>query len=96
MLFRSTAIGTTSVRTLESACVSGKLQKLQGTTNLFITEESSINFVDHLITNFHVPRSSLLMLVSAFTGRKELLSLYEIAKQEQMRFFSFGDGMMIR
>ena len=60
-----------------------------------MTEETRPHFVDHLITNFHVPRSSLLMLVSAFTGREKLLKLYDQAIKEQMRFFSFGDGMMI-
>lgn len=89
------AVGTTSVRTLESATVDGKLTKLQGSTDLFITESSQLRFVDSLITNFHVPRSSLLMLVSAFTGREKLLSIYHKAIQEKMRLFSFGDGMLI-
>lgn len=89
------AVGTTSVRTLESATFEGKLTKLRGSTDLFITEESTVRFVDSLITNFHVPRSSLLMLVSAFTGREKLLSLYEQAIKERMRLFSFGDGMLI-
>ncbi len=89
------AVGTTSVRTLESASVGGQLTKLQGSTDLFITESSKLKFVDSLITNFHVPRSSLLMLVSAFTGRKKLLKIYEEAIKEKMRLFSFGDGMLI-
>ncbi len=89
------AVGTTTVRTLESANIDGKLTKLQGSTDLFITETSKLHFVDSLITNFHVPRSSLLMLVSAFTGRKKLLELYKKAIHEQMRLFSFGDGMLI-
>ncbi|MBP7114043.1 MAG: tRNA preQ1(34) S-adenosylmethionine ribosyltransferase-isomerase QueA [Candidatus Peribacteraceae bacterium] len=89
------AVGTTSVRTLESAAMNGRLSKLQGSTDLFITENSQLHFVDHLITNFHVPRSSLLMLVSAFTGREKLLSIYDQAIKEQMRLFSFGDGMLI-
>lgn len=89
------AVGTTSVRTLESAMMNGKLAKLEGSTNLFITESSKLHFVDALITNFHVPRSSLLMLVSAFTGREKLLGIYAQAIKERMRLFSFGDGMLI-
>lgn len=89
------AVGTTSVRTLESACVNGQLNNMRGTTSIFITEDDSIQFVDGLITNFHVPKSSLLMLVSAFTGREKLMSLYSQAIKEKCRFFSFGDGMLI-
>jgi S-adenosylmethionine:tRNA ribosyltransferase-isomerase len=89
------AVGTTSVRTLESATLDGKISTLQGSTDLFITEHSTLHFVDSLITNFHVPRSSLLMLVSAFSGREKLLKIYESAIQERMRLFSFGDGMYI-
>ena len=89
------AIGTTTVRTLESASEESTLVRLNGSTSLFLTEESKLHFVDHLITNFHVPKSSLLMLVSAFTGREKLLELYDQAIRERMRFFSFGDGMMI-
>ncbi len=89
------AVGTTSVRTLESATVDGKISKITGSTNLFITETSTLKFVDSLITNFHVPRSSLLMLVSAFTGREKLLEIYKEAINERIRLFSFGDGMLI-
>ncbi len=89
------AVGTTSVRTLESACLNKKIVHLNGETNLFLTEDSILQFVDHLITNFHVPKSSLLMLVSALTGREKLLELYNIAITERFRLFSFGDGMMI-
>ncbi len=89
------AVGTTSVRTLESATQDGKLIKLHGSTDLFITEHTTLQFVDALITNFHVPRSSLLMLVSALTGRKKLLEIYEKAIREQIRLFSFGDAMLI-
>lgn len=89
------AVGTTSVRTLESATVNGSLSNLQGSTNLFLTESSKLHFVDSLITNFHVPRSSLLMLVSAFIGRERLLTIYKKAIDERMRLFSFGDGMLI-
>lgn len=89
------AVGTTTVRTLESASDGSALVRLNGSTSLFLTEESKLHFVDHLITNFHVPKSSLLMLVSAFTGREKLLELYDQAIKERMRFFSFGDGMMV-
>lgn len=90
------AVGTTVVRTLESAADNkGKLTKLSGSTNLFITEKTKLKFVDCLATNFHVPQSSLLMLVSAFTGRKKLLNLYDQAIYNSYRLFSFGDGMLI-
>lgn len=89
------AVGTTSVRTLESASDGSVLMRPDGKTNLFMTESSKPHFVDHLITNFHVPRSSLLMLVSAFTGREKLLELYKKAIDEKFRLFSFGDGMLI-
>ena len=91
------AVGTTVVRTLESASNSkGKLTKLSGETNLFITERSKLKFVDELITNFHVPKTSLLMLVSAFVGRQQLLALYKLAIKLKYRLFSFGDGMFIK
>lgn len=89
------AVGTTTVRTLESATVDGTLQRLSSITDIFITENDQLQFVDGLITNFHVPRSSLLMMVSAFTGRDTLLDLYKQAMQKDFRFFSFGDGMLI-
>lgn len=95
------AVGTTTVRTLESAAVLPedqdvpRLEYLRGVTDIFLTEDDLPLFTDGLITNFHVPRSSLLMLVSAFTGRDKLMDLYARAKNEQMRFFSFGDGMLI-
>lgn len=90
-------VGTTVTRTLESAVNSnGIIEKLSGTTDLFITEEYKLKFVNSVITNFHVPKSSLLMLISAFIGRKKLFELYEIAKKNNFRFFSFGDGMFIK
>lgn len=91
------AVGTTVVRTLESAVNSqGQLEHLSGTTDLFITEGFKLKFVDHIITNFHVPKSSLLMLVSAFIPRDILFKLYKTARKNNFRFFSFGDGMLIR
>ncbi len=90
------AVGTTTVRTLESACAkSSELHALHGDTSIFITEETPLHFVDHLITNFHLPGTSLLMLVAAFTGREKLLELYQKAIAEKMRFYSFGDGMLV-
>lgn len=90
------AVGTTVVRTLESAANSeNQLESLAGHTDLFIGEGYQPKFVDGLITNFHVPRSSLLMLVSAFTTQPELMRMYQIAIAERYRLFSFGDGMLI-
>ncbi len=86
------AVGTTVVRTLESMY---KTKKQFGPTSLFINENTPLKIVNNLITNFHVPKSSLLMLVSAFTGRKKLLELYQKVIKKRMRFFSFGDAMLI-
>lgn len=113
------AVGTTVIRTLESASVSGnhpgifgkdvyhkaknirgpesshKLAKLSGNTDLFIREGYKFKFANGLITNFHVPQSSLLMLVSAFVGRDVILKLYDQAIKKRLCFFSFGDGMLL-
>lgn len=91
------AVGTTVVRALESASdAKGRLAKLSGKTDLFIKEGYKFKFIDSIITNFHVPKSSLMMLVSSFTGRTKLLSLYRKAIKAGFRLFSFGDGMLIR
>lgn len=91
------SVGTTVTRTLESACVKpGKIERLSGTTNLFIDKNYELKFTDSVITNFHVPKSSLLMLVSAFTERETLFNLYNLAIKKNFRFFSFGDGMFIK
>ncbi len=89
------AVGTTVARTLESSAKHNKLMKLTGNTNLFIQENYKFKFIGGLITNFHVPKSSLLMLVSALTGRKTIFELYKKAINKKFRFFSFGDGMLI-
>ncbi len=96
------AVGTTVVRTLESAADGrGRLTRLSGETRLFIRPAGAgrtpyrFRAVDKLITNFHVPRSSLIMLVSAFMGRKTLLALYQEAVRRRFRLFSFGDGMLV-
>lgn len=100
---RIIAVGTTSVRTLESLFAKKNLNidleiknNLIGRTNIFIYPGYKFGFVDAIITNFHLPKSSLLMLVSAFIGRKNALSLYEKAIRLKYRFFSFGDAMFLQ
>ncbi len=93
---RIIAVGTTSVRVLESACdEKGILQAKSGFTDIFIYPPYSFKIVDALITNFHLPKSTLLMLVSAFCTRKKVLELYKTAVEERYRFFSFGDAMLL-
>lgn len=90
------AVGTTTVRTLESSVgTQGIMATYSGTTDLFIQEGYRFKFVDGIITNFHVPKSSLLMLVAAFIGRAKILALYKAAIQKKFTLFSFGDGMAI-
>ena len=92
---RVIAVGTTSVRTLESAAEDGKLVPRSGNTNIFIYPGYKYQLVDALITNFHLPGSTLIMLVSALYGREKTLAAYEIAVKEGYRFYSFGDAMFI-
>ncbi len=93
---RVIAVGTTSVRTLETvADEKGFVKECSGETNIFIYPPYTFKCVDGLITNFHLPESTLIMLVSAFLTREETLSLYERAVEKGYRFFSFGDAMMI-
>jgi S-adenosylmethionine:tRNA ribosyltransferase-isomerase len=92
---RVIAVGTTVVRSLEGAAQSGDLQSFCGKTDMFIYPGYQWRVVDGLITNFHLPRSSLLMLVSALIGRKRLLNIYNEAIASQYRFYSFGDAMLI-
>ena len=93
---RIIAVGTTSCRTLESAADSpGVIRAGGGWTDIFIYPGYDFRVIDGLITNFHLPESTLLMLVSAFAGREHVLAAYEEAVQEQYRFFSFGDAMYI-
>ena len=92
---RVIAVGTTSVRTLESAAENGKLVAKRGETSIFIRPGYRYQMVDALITNFHLPGSTLMMLVSALYDRKKILSAYETAVKENYRFFSFGDAMLI-
>ena len=92
---RIVAIGTTSVRTLESLQGALPAKPFTGPTNLFILPGYNFNLVDVMVTNFHLPKSTLLMLVSAFAGRERILDAYEIAIREGYRFYSFGDAMLI-
>ena len=91
---RVIAVGTTSVRCLESAGAGGRVKAGDGNTEIFIYPGYRFNIVKGLITNFHLPESTLIMLVSAFAGREETLSLYREAVRMQYRFFSFGDAML--
>lgn len=92
---RIIAVGTTSVRTLESAAADGALRQWSGETNIFIRPPYQFRVIDGLVTNFHLPKSTLLMLVSALAGRENVLRAYETAIAEQYRFFSYGDAMLI-
>ena len=93
---RIIAVGTTAVRTLEAAGESGVMLPGNNWTKIFIYPGYKFRFVDALITNFHLPQSTLLMLVSALSTRENMLNSYEIAVKERYRFFSFGDAMFIR
>jgi len=91
------AVGTTSVRTLESAqIVNGRVEPLAKMVDLYVKPGHTFQLVDHMITNFHLPKSSLLILVSAFTGRERILDAYRAAIESGMRFYSYGDAMLIR
>jgi S-adenosylmethionine:tRNA ribosyltransferase-isomerase len=93
---RIVAVGTTSVRTLESAAVGrDNISPYMGPTSLYILPGYEFKIVDVMITNFHLPRSTLLMLVSAFAGREKILETYQTAISEGYRFYSFGDAMII-
>jgi S-adenosylmethionine:tRNA ribosyltransferase-isomerase len=90
------AVGTTSLRTLESAWTGSGLRPGRGSTRIFIYPGYRFKAVDMLFTNFHTPRSTLLMLVSAFAGRERILAAYAEAVRERYRFFSYGDAMLIK
>ncbi len=92
---RIIAVGTTSVRTLESAAEGGRLVSKRGDTNIFIKPGYRFQLVDALITNFHLPGSTLIMLVSALWDRERILEAYKTAVENEYRFFSFGDAMLI-
>jgi S-adenosylmethionine:tRNA ribosyltransferase-isomerase len=86
------AVGTTTVRVLETLAAGGPLA---GRTELFVTPGFAFRRVDHLLTNFHLPRSTLLALVMAFAGVEETRRLYRIAVEQRYRFYSFGDAMLV-
>ncbi|NOY88315.1 MAG: tRNA preQ1(34) S-adenosylmethionine ribosyltransferase-isomerase QueA [FCB group bacterium] len=90
------AVGSTSVRTLESAPISkGRISPFEGMVDLYIKPGFKFNIVNHLITNFHLPKSSLLILVAAFAGRERILEAYQKAIENRFRFYSYGDAMLI-
>lgn len=92
------AVGTTSTRTLETIALehNGEIKAASGWTSIFIYPGYTFQAIDGLVTNFHLPKSTLLMLLSAFAGREQVLAAYNEAVQEEYRFFSFGDAMFIR
>ena len=93
---RIIAVGTTSARTLESvADENGIIQPISGDTGIFIYPGYKFKAVNALITNFHLPESTLLMLVSALVGKEKIMSAYKTAVNERYRFFSFGDAMLL-
>jgi S-adenosylmethionine:tRNA ribosyltransferase-isomerase len=92
---RILAVGTTSVRTLEAAALEGDLVAGEGETRLFIQPGFNFRVVDRMITNFHLPKSTLMMLVSAFAGHANIRRAYEHAVRERYRFFSYGDAMLL-
>ena len=92
---RIVAVGTTAVRTLESIALQGELFSAKGDTDIFIYPGFEFRLVDAMITNFHLPKSSLLMLVSAFIGFEKMFQIYQYAIEEKYRFFSYGDAMLL-
>ena len=89
------AVGTTAVRSLETASQSGSIAPYRGDTDIFIYPGYRFHCVDAMITNFHLPESTLLMLVSAFAGREAILGAYREAIAQRYRFFSYGDAMLL-
>jgi len=92
---RIVAVGTTSVRTLEAAAVSGHIEAVSGSTKLYIMPGYKFKTVDAMITNFHLPRSTLLALAAAFAGLENILAAYRHAAEQRYRFYSYGDAMLI-
>ena len=94
---RVIAVGTTSVRSLESAAKQsqGPLKSYFGDTDIFIYPGYEFQVIDMMITNFHLPESTLIMLVSAFSGQDHIMNAYKVAIEEQYRFFSYGDAMLL-
>jgi S-adenosylmethionine:tRNA ribosyltransferase-isomerase len=92
---RIIAVGTTSVRTLESVASAGRVESGKGKTNLFITPGYQFKLIDAMITNFHLPKSTLLALVATFAGMENVLAAYKHAVEKRYRFYSYGDAMLI-
>lgn len=92
---RVIAVGTTSVRSLETASQSGQIEPFTGDTNIFIYPGYRFKTVDALLTNFHLPKSTLIMLISAFAGKDHVMAAYQAAIEERYRFFSYGDAMFV-
>jgi len=92
---RAIAVGTTSLRVLETAAMSGTLSPWKGHTDLFVRPPFQFHGVDALLTNFHLPRTSLLVLVAAFAGKDLIRRAYDEAIAEKYRFYSYGDTMLI-
>ena len=91
------SVGTTTTRTLETImCKYGEFRKCSGFTDIFIYPGYKVKAVDNLITNFHLPKSTLIMLVSALAGKENIMNAYKIAVEKEYRFFSFGDAMLIK
>ena len=89
------AVGTTACRTLETiAADDGTVRAQSGWTDIFIYPGYRFKCIDHLITNFHLPESTLMMLISAFAGRERVLDMYKVAVENEYRFFSFGDSTL--
>jgi S-adenosylmethionine:tRNA ribosyltransferase-isomerase len=92
---RVVAVGTTSVRCLETAAASGQIKPYQGLTEIFIKPGFRFHVVDAMVTNFHLPESTLLMLVCAFAGYENIMHAYRHAVEHNYRFFSYGDAMFL-
>jgi S-adenosylmethionine:tRNA ribosyltransferase-isomerase len=92
---RIVAVGTTSVRVIEHCLLQGEMKAGSGRTELFVTPGYAFRGVGAMVTNFHLPKSTLLMLVSAFVGRERMLEAYRVAVREGYRFYSYGDAMII-
>ncbi len=92
---RVIAIGTTSVRSLETAGLSGEIKPFHGDTDIFLYPGRKFNVIDAMITNFHLPKSTLIMLVSAFAGKEHIMNAYDHAIENKYRFYSYGDAMFI-
>ena len=95
MAERGRSVGTTAVRALESAAAEGRLAPFSGETRLYVTPGYRFRVVDCMLTNFHAPESTLLMLISAFAGYERVMAAYRHAVAERYRFLSYGDAMFI-